>query len=58
MVEAGIAKRQTASVYLHELAAAGIPHDEQVGLNKLFLNVRFLKLLTREPNKYAGFVTC
>ena len=34
----------------------GILHDEQVGLNKLFLNVRFLKLLTREPNKYAGFV--
>ena len=56
VVEAGIAKRQTASVYLHKLAAVGILHDEQVGLNKLFLNVRFLKLLTREPNKYAGFV--
>jgi Fic family protein len=55
VVEAGIAKRQTASVYLHRLAAVGILRDEQVGLNKLFLNVRFLKLLTREPNKYARF---
>jgi len=56
LVEAGIAKRQTASVYLHNLAAVGILHAEQVGLNKLFLNTRFLKLLTREPNKYPGFV--
>ena len=55
VVEAGIAKRQTASVYLHRLAAVGILQDEQFGLNKLFLNVRFLKLLTREPNKYPGF---
>jgi Fic family protein len=55
VVEAGIAKRQTASVYLHGLAEAGILREEQVGLNKLFLNTRFLKLLTREPNSFPRF---
>jgi Fic family protein len=56
VVEAGIAKRQTASVYLHRLAAVGILRADPVGLNKLFLNTRLLKLLTGEPNKYPGFV--
>jgi Fic family protein len=55
LVESGIAKRQTASVYLHRLAEVGILREEQVGLNKLFLNTRFLKLLTREPNSYPRF---
>jgi Fic family protein len=55
VVEAGIAKRQTASVYLHSMAEVGLLQEEQVGLNKLFLNTRFLNLLTREPNSYPRF---
>jgi Fic family protein len=55
VVESGIAKRQTASVYLHRPAEVGILQEEHQGLNKLFLNTRFSKLLTREANKYAGF---
>ena len=55
VVEAGIAKRQTASVYLHSLAEVGILQEELLGLNKLFLNMRFLQLLTREPNSYPRF---
>jgi Fic family protein len=55
VVGAGIAKRQTASTYLHALEAAGILQEKQIGLNKLFLNSRFLKLLTQEPNGYKRF---
>jgi Fic family protein len=55
VVDAGIAKRQTASTYLHALVEAGILQEKQMGLNKLFLNSRFLKLLTQEPNKYKEF---
>jgi hypothetical protein len=55
VVGAGIAKRQTASTYLHALDAAGILQEKQIGLNKLFLNSRFLKLLTQEPNDYKRF---
>lgn len=55
VVEAGIAKRQTASAYLYSLAEVGIVRDEQVGLNKQFLNVKFLRLLTREPNSHRRF---
>ncbi len=55
VVEAGIAKRQTASTYLHRLKDVGILGEKQIGLNKLFLNSRFLKLLTKEPNDYKRF---
>jgi Fic family protein len=57
VVDAGIAKRQTASTYLHKLEAIGILQEKQIGLNKLFLNSRFLKLLTQEPNDYKRFVS-
>jgi Fic family protein len=52
IVDAGIAKRQTASSYLHKLVAIGILEARQVGLNKLFLNSKFLALLTRESNDF------
>jgi Fic family protein len=56
VVEAGIAKRQTASTYLHKLESIGVLEQKQIGLNKLFLNSRFLKLLTQESNDYKRFV--
>jgi len=55
IVEAGIAKRQTASTYLHRLESVGILQQRQIGLNKLFVNSRFLKLLTSESNEYKRF---
>jgi Fic family protein len=57
VVEAGIAKRQTASTYLHKLESIGVLEQKQIGLNKLFLNARFLKLLTQESNDYKRFVS-
>jgi len=55
VVDAGIAKRQTASAYLHKLATVGILKEKQVGLNKLFLNSRFLTLLTGESDEFRKF---
>jgi Fic family protein len=57
VVEAGIARRQTASTYLHKLESIGILELEQAGLRKLFLNSRFLKLLTQESNDSKRFVS-
>jgi hypothetical protein len=54
-LKAEIAKRQTASTHLHRFEAAGILQEKQTGLNKLFLNSRFLKLLTQEPDDYKRF---
>jgi Fic family protein len=55
VVDAGIAKRQTASTYLHGLESVGILQQRQIGLNKLFVNSRFLKLLTSDSNEYKRF---
>jgi Fic family protein len=48
IVDAGIAKRQTASVYLKALADLGVLKEVKVGREKLFINPRLLKLLTSE----------
>jgi Fic family protein len=45
IVEAGLAKRQTAAVYLQALEDAGILTSETVGRERLFLNPRLLELL-------------
>ncbi len=52
VVVAGIAKRQTASTYLHKLRDIGVLEERQIGVHKLFLNSRFLLLLIQEPNTY------
>jgi hypothetical protein len=47
-VEAGLAKRQTASVYLKELTAIGILREHKMGREKIFLNPAFIDLLKRD----------
>jgi Fic family protein len=49
LVEAGIAQRQSASVYLKKLAAIGVLEERTAGREKLFVNPAFLKLLTATP---------
>jgi Fic family protein len=51
LVEAGIARRQTASVYLRALAALGVLEERKVGREKLFVNVRLMALLTAEGKR-------
>ena len=51
IVEAGIAKRQTAAVYLQSLSQAGILTTQERGRDKLFLNHRLIALLKSESNE-------
>jgi Fic family protein len=46
LVDAGIAKRQTASDYLKQLTDIGLLEERAVGREKLFINPAFLRLLS------------
>ncbi|MCX7228296.1 MAG: Fic family protein [Burkholderiales bacterium] len=48
VMEAGLAKRQTASLYLKELASIGILREHKIGREKIFLNPAFIDLLKRD----------
>ena len=48
VVEADIAKRQTASVYLKKLCAIGVLKEIKAGRERLFINPRLMTLLTAE----------
>jgi Fic family protein len=45
VVEAGLAKRQAASVYLQTLTAIGILREHKIGREKVFVNPGFIDLL-------------
>jgi hypothetical protein len=55
LTERGIAKRQTASIYLKELTRIGILEEKTVGREKLFINPKLMRLLTRDGNEVAGY---
>ena len=48
VVDAGIAQRQTAAVYLKQLRDLGVLEEVKVGRDKLFINPRLMRLLTAE----------
>jgi Fic family protein len=48
VVDAGIAQRQSASVYLKALAAIGVLEERQAGRERLFINPALVELLTRD----------
>jgi Fic family protein len=50
LVEADIAKRQTASVYLKSLETIGVLKEVKVGREKLFIHPAFVKLLTSDDH--------
>ncbi len=55
VVDAGIAKRETAARYLRELAAIGVLREERMGKEKLFLHPAYLRLLSANdhaPQRY------
>ena len=56
LVDAGIAKRQTASVYLKQLVDIGMLDELKVGREKLFLHRAFLRLLTSDANEVTRYV--
>ncbi len=60
LVDAGIAKRQTASVYLKQLCDIGVLHEVKSGRETLFVHPKYIELLTGEENVwvyYAGVET-
>ncbi len=48
VVESGLAKRQTASLYLKELVDIGILEEHKIGREKIFLNPTFIGLLKQD----------
>ena len=60
LVDAGIAKRQTASVYLKQLCEIGVLSEVKSGRETLFVHPKYIELLTGEENVwvyYAGVET-
>lgn len=55
VVERGIAKRQTASVYLKQLAGVGVLAEHAVGKEKPFVHPTLLRLLTEESNTFVRY---
>lgn len=60
LVSAGVAKRQTASVYLKQLCDVGVLKELKSGRETLFVHPKYIELLTGEENiwiYYAGVET-
>ena len=55
LVDKGIAQRQAASRYLHELAGSGVLREMQVGKEKLFIHPKLMQLLSRDENKFQAY---
>jgi len=55
LVEKGIAKRQTASVYLKKLVEIGVLVEQQAGREKLFIHPKLMQLLIQEQNAFEPY---
>ncbi len=55
VTEAGLAKRQTASLYLKQLVDVGVLAEAATSKEKLFVHQKFMRLLTRESNELQRF---
>ncbi len=55
VVEAGIAKRQTASSYLKQLVDAGVLAEVVSGKEKLFLHPKLYDVLTTDNNDFEAY---
>ena len=55
LVDAGVAKRQTASVYLKELVEIGVLQESQLGREKLFVHPKFLQLLMSDNHQFTSY---
>lgn len=55
LVGRGIAKRQTASVYLKQLVSIGVLTEQAVSKEKLFIHPKLMELLTQDGNRLASY---
>ena len=55
VVDAKLGNRATSSKYLKELVAKGVLQERQEGRENIYINVRFLELLTSDSNDFKRF---
>ncbi|MGB5334057.1 MAG: Fic family protein [Woeseiaceae bacterium] len=55
LVDAGIAKRQTASVYLKQLCELGVLREIKSGRENLFVHPKYIELLSGEENVWIYY---
>lgn len=55
VVDKGIAQRQAASRYLHDLAALGVLRAVPFGKEKLFIHPKLMQLLSRDNNQFQPY---
>ena len=55
LTERGIAKRQTASVYLKQLVEIGVLTERAVTKEKLFVHPKLMQLLTEDNNTFMRY---
>jgi Fic family protein len=55
LVSAGIAKRQTASVYLKQLCEIGVLKEYRSGRETIFVHPKYIELLTGEENVWVYY---
>ena len=56
LVDKGIAQRQAASRYLHDLARLGVLREMAFGKEKLFIHPKLMQLLGRDSNDFQPYV--
>jgi len=57
LVDAGIAKRQTASEYLKKLVEIRVLQEQQVGRDKIFVNPKLMQLLEQQKNSFLPYMS-
>ena len=55
LVDKGIAQRQAASRYLHQLADLGVLHEMPFGKEKLFVHPRLLQVLQQDGSAFPAY---
>lgn len=55
LVEANIAKRQTASEYLKKLVSIGVLTEQQAGRERLFVHPKLIQLVTKNSNRLVQY---
>ena len=55
LVDKGIAQRQAASRYLHDLASLGVLREMPFGKEKLFIHPKLMQLLSQDGNPFQTY---
>ena len=56
LIEIGLARRQTASVYLKKLCEIGVLQEVSAGKEKLFVHPKLMQLLTNDNYQFKAYV--